>query len=277
MDTPLPPFRPHRIQLVGHHNLGIIPARFDGPWLELEDGTRHGPCAVFSAQPVAEAKASRGALVWVTLPGIDLWHYLQAEGHKHPTYGASHNQCIKWTQGGYGIVYDRRCPDLPAAIAQITTWARDDGYEVPPWSGEPAAPVEPQPEPVPAPVGTWGGHTDWIAWGGGECPVDADAHVGLAFRDGGSGSFYRTDALRWGHTNGGGDIIAYRIVKPAPKDRTVYDPDDIRQGDRHTFENGSRGRVLCVHDGWIAYVDRLPVVHSGARIVSVEPFDDIPF
>lgn len=194
MDTPLPPFRPHRIQLVGHHNLGIIPARFDGPWLELESGTRHGPCAVFSAEPV------------------------------------------------------------PEPVAQ----------------------------PEPAPVGAWGGHTDWIAWGGGDRPVDRDCLVGAAFRAGGYVIGVPAGGFGWQRLGHGGDIIAYRIVQPEPAprvDRTIYNPDDIRRGDRHTLTDGTRGTVLGVIDGWIAYSDRLPVVQHCNCIVRVEPVDpdDIPF
>lgn len=294
MPTPLPPFTPHRIRLVGHRDLGTVPARFDGPWLEInhpEHGGRYGPAAVFRAEPVvevaAEAKASRGALVWVH--EHDAWnlchpssmHYPDAPYTAYPWGAFSYSRCNAMRDRADRFPEHRK-NDAHAAITQITTWARKDGYEVPPWPGEPAAPVEPQPEPVPAPVGTWGGHTDWIAWGGGECPVPAETMVQAQLAGDvniHTVSSRATHARQWRWTNQGapGDIIAYRIVKPAPKDRTVYDPDDIRQGDRHTFENGSRGRVLCVHDGWIAYVDRLPVVHSGARIVSVEPFDDIPF
>jgi len=47
----LPPFTPWLVSLMGEQNLGIVQARWLGCILELEDGTRHGPCAVFSAAP----------------------------------------------------------------------------------------------------------------------------------------------------------------------------------------------------------------------------------
>lgn len=49
-----PPYTPHSVRLMGHRNLGTVQARWLGCILELEDGTRYGPCAVFDAVPVAE-------------------------------------------------------------------------------------------------------------------------------------------------------------------------------------------------------------------------------
>lgn len=287
MPTPLPPFTPHRIRLVGHRDLGIVPARYVGCWLEIdhpEHGGRYGPAAVFRAEPVvevvAEAKASRGALVWLCTN--ENWYLVRpgVTSYMDCIYGAAFDFASSYKMDGAAETRDERCADHAAAIAQITTWAREDGYEVPPWPGEPAAPVEPQPEPVPAPVGTWGGHTDWIAWGGGECPVDQRTRVQTVFRSEASGD-RRWDAgisdasqWTWGHYNSPYDIIAYRIVQPAPApkpNRTIYNPDDVQRGDRHTLTDGTRGTVLGVIDGWIAYSDRLPVVQCAAGIVRVEP------
>lgn len=47
-----PPYTPHAVRLMGHRNLGTVKARWLGCILELEDGTRYGPCAVFDAVPV---------------------------------------------------------------------------------------------------------------------------------------------------------------------------------------------------------------------------------
>ena len=49
-----PPYTPHAVRLMGHRNLGTVKARWLGCILELEDGTRYGPCAVFDAVLVAE-------------------------------------------------------------------------------------------------------------------------------------------------------------------------------------------------------------------------------
>lgn len=261
--TPLPPFTPHHIRLVGHRDLGIVPARYVGCWLEIdhpEHGGRYGPAAVFRAKEVepelprasshvdwskdgpwtmftVEAKASRGALVWLKTTGM--WH-LCREGHVlygENAYRAYSSRACSYKEHGAPKYRNLECAD---PIAQITTWAREDGYEVPPWPGEPAATVEPQPEPVPAPVGTW--------------QVTYEVPQKLAIGD-----------VGW-------------EGKPAPKDRTVYDPGDVQAGDEHKHADGTYGEVLHVHDGWIVYRDRLPVRIRDARVIGVEPVDsDIPF
>lgn len=53
--------------------------------------------------------------------------------------------------------------------------------------------------------------SDWIEWGGGECPVDGCVLVKVRFRDGREGA--DDWALCWFDDNCGADIIAYRIVK----------------------------------------------------------------
>jgi hypothetical protein len=122
-----PTYTPHRVRLVGHRDLGIVRARWAGCILELEDGTRHGPSALFEVQPV------------------------------------------------------------------------------------------PEPASKPEPVGTWGGHEDWIAWDGGPIPVDARAEVEWILR--GRYPYYpsrrKAGDLMWRHTGEHSDIIAYRLVTPA--------------------------------------------------------------
>ncbi|HLD90203.1 MAG TPA: hypothetical protein VI911_04185 [Patescibacteria group bacterium] len=44
-------FTQMHVLLVGHRNLGIVQAAWDGPYLLLEDGTRYGPSAIFSVRP----------------------------------------------------------------------------------------------------------------------------------------------------------------------------------------------------------------------------------
>lgn len=282
MPTPLPPFRPHHVRLVGHRDLGIVPARYVGCWLEIdhpEHGGRYGPSAVFRVEPVvepvAEAKASRGALVWVH--AHDAWnlchpssmYYPDAPYTAYPWGAFSYSRCNAMRDRADRF-QEHRKNDTPVAITQITTWAREDGYEVPPWPGEDAAPVA-QPEPVP--VGAWGGHTDWIAWGGGECPVPAKTKVQIKTRDGDPSPASLAGVWWWGRHDRSvpHECIAYRIVKPAPKDRTVYDPNDVQRGDRHILSDGTRGTVLGVIDGWIAYTDRLPEVQHSTVVVRVEP------
>jgi hypothetical protein len=47
----MPPFTRWDVSLMGERRLGIVSARWLGCILELEDGTRHGACAVYSAKP----------------------------------------------------------------------------------------------------------------------------------------------------------------------------------------------------------------------------------
>ena len=54
--------------------------------------------------------------------------------------------------------------------------------------------------------------SDWIEWGGGECPVELDMIVEYKLRS----DFRNTRVARylfWGNHGDGSDIIAYRIVK----------------------------------------------------------------
>lgn len=55
------------------------------------------------------------------------------------------------------------------------------------------------------------GEDGWVAWGGGDCPVDGDAEVQVRFR---SGAYHRGAALgfEWEHHNAWLDVTAYRVV-----------------------------------------------------------------
>jgi hypothetical protein len=57
--------------------------------------------------------------------------------------------------------------------------------------------------------------TDWIKWTGGECPVGKDTRVDVELRNGGK-QMVSAGSLRWAHIDMPGDILAYRVVKPAP-------------------------------------------------------------
>lgn len=57
----------------------------------------------------------------------------------------------------------------------------------------------------------------WIEWSGGECPVDGDALVVCKVRTGKefrNGKKIKASILRWRHTGGMTDIIAYRLRNP---------------------------------------------------------------
>lgn len=54
---------------------------------------------------------------------------------------------------------------------------------------------------------------EWIEWGGGDCPVEADCDVEVKFRD---GDIIKGEAAifwEWPHHLNGGDIIAYRVIE----------------------------------------------------------------
>ena len=53
----------------------------------------------------------------------------------------------------------------------------------------------------------------WIEWKGGECPVRPDQRVDVRLRSG-QECFNDTPDWNWGACAHGGDIIAYRVVKP---------------------------------------------------------------
>lgn len=58
---------------------------------------------------------------------------------------------------------------------------------------------------------------DWIAWGGGDCPVPAGTLVDYKLRDGTRGNGQRAGSLHWANKRSGCwsglGIIAYRVVE----------------------------------------------------------------
>jgi hypothetical protein len=61
----------------------------------------------------------------------------------------------------------------------------------------------------------------WIRHRGGKCPVDAGVKIEIRDRDGDIYEYNGID-LRWSHIGSGGDIMAYRIHKPA--EQPAIDP-----------------------------------------------------
>ena len=57
--------------------------------------------------------------------------------------------------------------------------------------------------------------SEWIEHDGGACPVAGD-EVWIRFRDGDERRCV-PDEMRWDHWGGCGDIVAYRVVDPAPQ------------------------------------------------------------
>jgi hypothetical protein len=61
--------------------------------------------------------------------------------------------------------------------------------------------------------------SDWIEWGGGECPVSDGATVEVEFRSGVKSTGVFADEF-WSKRNLSGDIVAYRVVSEAPTNLT---------------------------------------------------------
>ena len=76
--------------------------------------------------------------------------------------------------------------------------------------------------------------TDWIEWKGGECPVPKGTMIQWRVRGGSEASLPTgspAELRDWKHDGRGLDIIAYRIVKPAPEPEYVpLGPDDVPPG-----------------------------------------------
>ena len=69
----------------------------------------------------------------------------------------------------------------------------------------------------------------WITWSGGDCPVDKGASAYIKFR---SGTITLTDYSSdwvWNHYGGDNEIIAYRIIKEAPKQSQQEKPKQLPQ------------------------------------------------
>lgn len=58
---------------------------------------------------------------------------------------------------------------------------------------------------------------DWIEWGGGKCPVDADVKVKCRFRSGEETSISPAGAWNWAHEDG--DIVAYKVVESSQEEQ----------------------------------------------------------
>lgn len=67
----------------------------------------------------------------------------------------------------------------------------------------------------------------WIEWKGGECPVGGDVMVVCKVRTGKefrNGKKIKASILRWRHTGGMADIIAYRLHKPQKSEPQYCEP-----------------------------------------------------
>lgn len=70
--------------------------------------------------------------------------------------------------------------------------------------------ADPEKDPEP-------GWSEWIEWGGGECPVQPETRVCIRVRDGWEDWEENAGYWKWKHLGAGGDIIAYRVRKGGSK------------------------------------------------------------
>lgn len=86
----------------------------------------------------------------------------------------------------------------------------------------------------------------WFEWGGGECPVDADALVDVRYRDMSETDGDSAGQLYWGFDNETDDIIAYRLHQPQEAEQAeAGGEDDLNE---------------CIGQGVAPALDGLPQV-----------------
>ena len=79
----------------------------------------------------------------------------------------------------------------------------------------------------------------WIEWGGGECPVDADALVDVRYRDMSETDGDSAGQLYWGFDNETDDIIAYRLHQPQEAEQAEASMSECICHDAASFWNGA--------------------------------------
>ena len=100
------------------------------------------------------------------------------------------------------------------------------------------------------------GHTGWIQWAGGKCPVDSDAIVEVKYRKPNPYQFNndRAGDFTWSHDGVGGDIIAYRLQHPGFKSRANDErmEQDLNECIGQDFDvvnhpsHYTKGRIECI-------------------------------
>lgn len=84
----------------------------------------------------------------------------------------------------------------------------------------------------------------FIAWHGGECPVNKDAVVGLMFRDGDvfEKLSRKAGCYRWQHDGTSSDIIGYKIIEPAYRPFANAEEFDTHSGKSIVFDDEPKTR-----------------------------------
>ena len=119
---------------------------------------------------------------------------------------------------------------------------------------------------------------DWIKWTGGECPVGKDAMVEVKLScDEEAASLAGT--LRWSWMAVPGDIIAYRVVKPAPSGSCCGTPVQCeRPGEPCTTReahHADRGLYRPLADQPVVPMLRIPLPGGGEYVSAINSVRDL--
>ena len=72
--------------------------------------------------------------------------------------------------------------------------------------------------------------TDWIEWGGGECPVPPDTLVEVRFRNDALNAFCSAGDWSWSWADLASDIVAYRVLSAPARPDMVNSPPHYTDG-----------------------------------------------
>lgn len=108
----------------------------------------------------------------------------------------------------------------------------------------------------------------WIRHRGGKCPVESGVKVDYRMRNGSIDSFGRkSDTLYWDHDNEGGDIMAYRLHKPAEQVEACSKPElQINLQDGY----GEIYNAQAIEHGPLQWRDRIAEIDSTTQDLTTE-------
>jgi hypothetical protein len=258
-----PTYTPHRVRLVGHRDLGTVRARWVGCILELEDGTRYGPVALFAVVPVAEPV-------------------------KRPPPGWSIS--VNWAADLANAMAADLAADLPDAMAWAWTVTGNDGKpHAMSHTPTPAAPPvqEPAPEPKPAAVLLRGwkqpnaGEPTWYLYSTGGL-VLAGVHGARWWADNQSGpetGLRGKECAAFHLLNNGAEWVGLD-EQSASFNHDTRAIRRFRADDVAVMVDGTRRTVVGSIDSWLLFTDGTWLTHDAAEtaIAARVPADDgVPF
>jgi len=133
---PTPTYTPMRVRLVGHRDLGTVRARWlSGGRLELDDGRGYGPGAVFSWERVMRETPARKLVWWVDMFG-KAWATPTSGDARPAVYAAPATSpgALAYAARGSTRRPPAPCGTQAEAIALVARWAKEDGFDLEPWT-----------------------------------------------------------------------------------------------------------------------------------------------